>query len=395
MNANLFLNVVVFPASLLNGMAATRRIRNFTDNWASLEGVKIRNLAILHPLEFDKKGQSGELDTIEFKNLGFKVSKPFSILRLLYDGYNYLKRSYSKGSQNILYQYGNPDLISFLVIKIARHIGYKILLDIVEDNSLIKTNFSSFLGKWNTKISIVIEKYTVTYTDVCIVISPYLEKKFLSLVKNQIPVVYFPISVNFNNESNIKLLKKNKEIRIFYGGSFGIKDGLEYLITAFIQIHSEIPGTELILTGKGSERDMVRINHLISGAMVDNSIRFLGFLTWQEYNDVIFSSDIMCMTRINSPYANAGFPFKLGEMLATGNPVICTNVGDVTQYLNDKESAVLIEPESVQSLIEAIRFLILNPDEGKKIGTKGRKVAEHSFDAKVHSKKLYDLILSI
>lgn len=55
--------------------------------------------------------------------------------------------------------------------------------------------------------------------------------------------------------------------------------------------------------------------------------RHLGFLVDSAYSDTLSSAGILCMPRINNGYAYAvGFPFKLGEYLATGKPVIATAV---------------------------------------------------------------------
>ena len=51
---------------------------------------------------------------------------------------------------------------------------------------------------------------------------------------------------------------------------------------------------------------------------LDKFILSTGFLLEDEYYKILPHSDVLLMTRINSKYANAGFPFKLGEYLASG-----------------------------------------------------------------------------
>ena len=50
------------------------------------------------------------------------------------------------------------------------------------------------------------------------------------------------------------------------------------------------------------------------------------------------------MTRTDSAYANAGFPFKLGEFLASGKPVIASNVSDVGKFFTDRHDTMLVKP---------------------------------------------------
>ena len=94
------------------------------------------------------------------------------------------------------------------------------------------------------------------------------------------------------------------------------------------------------------------------------------------------------MTMINSKYANAGFPFKLGEMLATGKPVLATKVGDVNNFLENMVSAILVEPNSAEGIAKGLKFIIENPHQAMTIGLNGKGKALEYFDSDKISIKL-------
>jgi glycosyltransferase involved in cell wall biosynthesis len=98
------------------------------------------------------------------------------------------------------------------------------------------------------------------------------------------------------------------------------------------------------------------------------------------------------MTRTGSSYANAGFPFKLGEYLATSNPVIASNVSDINLYLVNGKDALIISPDNIDELVEAMKSLIIRPEEANEIGKNGRKKCEKYFDAEINGKKLLEFI---
>ncbi len=56
----------------------------------------------------------------------------------------------------------------------------------------------------------------------------------------------------------------------------------------------------------------------------------------------------------DSKQAQGGFPTKLGEYLATGNPVCATTVGEIPDYLVDGESVYFAVPGSVDSFADAM-----------------------------------------
>jgi glycosyltransferase involved in cell wall biosynthesis len=101
------------------------------------------------------------------------------------------------------------------------------------------------------------------------------------------------------------------------------------------------------------------------------------------------------MTRINSKFANAGFPFKLGEFLASGKAVIATSVGDVPNYLFNDINALVIHPNSVDEIIDALLLFIEDPEKRVALGTEARKTAERCFDSDTVGRKLLSIFETV
>ena len=103
-------------------------------------------------------------------------------------------------------------------------------------------------------------------------------------------------------------------------GSFVEKDGVEYIVEAFIQVACEKKDIHIVFTGNVSEQDQAKVRDaLVKGGVAGRAL-FIGMLSRAEliwaYQHAI---GLLCC-RTNSPYANFGFPTKLGEYLATGTP---------------------------------------------------------------------------
>jgi glycosyltransferase involved in cell wall biosynthesis len=137
---------------------------------------------------------------------------------------------------------------------------------------------------------------------------------------------------------------------------------------------------------------MEKILEMISSSQYRERIEYMGYLEDDEYYALLGECDILCMTRVASKFAQAGFPFKLGEYLATGRAVVASNVGDVGLYLADRKNALIVEPDSSESIAKALEFLISNPDEAKKIGHEGRKLAKEKFNAKTLTINLKEVL---
>ncbi len=109
---------------------------------------------------------------------------------------------------------------------------------------------------------------------------------------------------------------------------------------------------------------------------------------------LLINAEILALARPDNIQAKGGFPTKLGEYLATGNPVVITDVGEHTEYLTDGESAYISNPDNpthfAEKLLQASKDLIIS----NKIGLNGKKIATQFFNNQIQSEKLYHFLNS-
>ncbi len=67
-----------------------------------------------------------------------------------------------------------------------------------------------------------------------------------------------------------------------------------------------------------------------------------------------------------NPTTADNMPLSLFEAFACGGPVISTNVGGLTNFIEDKVNGFLINNDDEKALIEKIEYILLNQS---KIGT--------------------------
>lgn len=76
------------------------------------------------------------------------------------------------------------------------------------------------------------------------------------------------------------------------------------------------------------------------------------------------------------------------EAMATGKPVIASNVGGIPEIVIDRETGILIPPEDSSALKEATLSLLKNESFIKKMGIFGRKRVETLFDKDKTNQKI-------
>jgi glycosyltransferase involved in cell wall biosynthesis len=189
--------------------------------------------------------------------------------------------------------------------------------------------------------------------------------------------------------------KRSSTVSLFYAGSFGRKDGLPVLLDAFDKLARRYKNVHLVLTGRGDREAMKEFFARMELSPNNDRIEFKGYLDEKDYYSLLNDADIPCMTRVDVAFAHAGFPFKLGEFLATGKPVIASRVSDVDKFLVHGHNAMLVQPGSSAEICEAAEFLIDNPESAAAIGLRGREGARSFFDYKLQGKALLTFLANV
>jgi glycosyltransferase involved in cell wall biosynthesis len=124
-------------------------------------------------------------------------------------------------------------------------------------------------------------------------------------------------------------------------------------------------------------------------------VAFIDFNKSINLRNVIGSTDILVLPRLDSYQAKGGFPTKLGEYLATSKPVIVTKVGEIPNYLIDNQDVFFAEPGSINSLKDKLIQVLTDKNIADIVGKKGREVAEQVFSKDIQSKRLFEFLEKI
>ena len=203
------------------------------------------------------------------------------------------------------------------------------------------------------------------------------------------PLLKVPMTVDIERFAKVNgKYKESKEI-VYAGQLDDKKDGINILLQAFKCIAPKHPEYSLSLYGKAfSEQQMNRYLDLVKNLGVENKVKFHGLVDRETITERLLSASILVLPRPNSIQAQYGFPTKLGEYLATANPVIATSVGDIPKYLTDEINVFMIQPGDTLELSNKLDFVIQNYPYAKKIAQAGKSFAEEQFDLKNQARRI-------
>ena len=389
------LNIVIMAElPYPKGMAGTKRIQHAID---ALRESNVNCSVIITRQKTEHNQPAGVYQgtpylTVMPDLIGWRMG--FFLPILIVKSCILLRGAFKAVNKNILFVYGPPSLSNIFTTLFARHEGYLIVFDIVEDEDCAMEIDMDWKHKIRTFVNRILTHRIADIADGIVVISSRLKEKFSRLTRGRVPLHVRPISIDpdrFRSSSE----SFSTEPKMIYSGSFGVKDGVPQLLDAFDRLAARHGSLRLIMTGMGSDKKMKETLARINASPARNRIEYLGYLDDEKYYAVLSEADIPCMTRVESDYANAGFPFKLGEFLGTGKPVIASNVSDIGGYLEDRQDVMLVKPGDTGEIEAAVEYLLSNPDIALKIGKRGREKALQLFDYRLQGRALMDFLHAV
>ncbi len=184
--------------------------------------------------------------------------------------------------------------------------------------------------------------------------------------------------------------KHNTERKyIAYCGTISpFKDGVDCLIKAFALFASLHSDYKLKIIGNFESVDAENtLKGLVESLNIVNSVEFTGMVVPNEMPQLLCGAQMLALARPNNEQAKYGFPTKLGEYLATGKPVIVTNVGEIGDFLKDGVNCRMAEPGNPSDFADCLSWVADNYEDALKLGAKGKELTRKEFSSLEQSKK--------
>lgn len=154
--------------------------------------------------------------------------------------------------------------------------------------------------------------------------------------------------------------------------TFKRQKGHRYLIDAAAQVIDRFPNLHLLFIGDGELRHDLQARTRSAG--LSDHVHFLGWR--QDIPELLAASDYFVL-----PSLWEGLPMALIEAMASGLPVIATNVSGSRQVVVDGESGLLVEPGDVPALANAMIRTLAAPEAARAMGRTARQRVATEFSA--------------
>lgn len=180
---------------------------------------------------------------------------------------------------------------------------------------------------------------------------------------------------------------KDKYI-ILYLGRIAKDKGLEELIFAIERLHQRGYHLKLRIVGNGEY--LSELLGLTRDRCLEGIISIEGpVFDKKEKANIYQQSDLYVL-----PTYHEGFPRTLYEAMIFGTPIITTFVGGIPALMKNTENSLMIEPRSVESIVDALTYAMNNYEDMGRMAKNATemvaKVVDHNRPT--HARQLYDII---
>jgi glycosyltransferase involved in cell wall biosynthesis len=210
---------------------------------------------------------------------------------------------------------------------------------------------------------------------------------------DRVSVIHYPV-----DPTDQKRTRLPADVRAEFGadastpviGTFAhlsVKKGYRELIRAAELVLNHVPNAQFWCFGEGPLRGELEQQVLAAG--IADRVRLLGFR--RDVPDLMRAVDVMCLPSHREPFGLVYVEAALAE-----KPVIACEAGGAPEIIEHGETGLLVRPQNVPDLTQAILTLLDNRDHAAAMGRRGRELALDRFtwsNYLAHLRGVYNRVL--
>lgn len=260
--------------------------------------------------------------------------------------------------------------------------GYRVVYDMHEDSprqmlASLSSMFGAKAGKFLAGRIESMENRLIRKADAAITVVPVLLDRLKRAGAKKAVILYnYPILERFRKPPY------SKAKRVLYVGGISEARGITNLVDA-------MEGVDGTLTIGGSFSASYRDK--LSSKPAWEKVETPGFLNKDEVYALCCDSAAGMCTLKNTPNHYISLPIKMFEYMNAGLPVIVSDFPAIRDVVEKERCGIIVDPDSVEEIREAIRYILDHPEEAEEMGARGFEGVLREYNWAEEEKKLLAL----
>jgi len=201
--------------------------------------------------------------------------------------------------------------------------------------------------------------------------SKFLKEKMLERKFPVEKIKHLPLFLP-DNMFYIENIKEN--YLLFFGRIDPIKG-----IYPLIEASKQMPEINIILAGRVIQPISSQLDRILP-----SNVNYIGMKHGEELMKIILKSSAVILPSLW--YENQ--PFSILEAFAVGKPVIASNLGGMSELINNSKGGILVPPGDISALAKAMRWILTHEKQAEQMGSSAREYAAKEHSAQIHYERL-------
>jgi len=339
-----------------------------------MESMKIIRFGYFIPNSMQKLCYDGGIIPNIKKSFLAKLQVPF----LLMSEYHALKKLLKKERFDVVHAHWIIPQ-GYIAGILKKRFKFKLLVTAhAGDVFPLKNKFLKYFGK-----------KSIEFADYITANSRFTKTKLEEVNSKASKATIIPMGVDFSvfknkstkdksKNNRINSMHKIKDKMILSVGRLAEKKGIKYLLSAMPDVLKKYPELKLVIVGDGPEK-----NRLLSQAeelKIKDSVVFTGKILNKNLPDYYSSADVFVLPSIITKEGDTeGLGVVLLEAIASGAPVIASNVGGIPDIVINEKTGILVPEKNPKALSDSIIKLLGDKELSSALGKKAKIHVQKSF----------------
>ncbi len=222
----------------------------------------------------------------------------------------------------------------------------------------------------------------------------FLARCLGSWVLEKTHVVHCGIKPENYLEAPLPGLDSPQPLDIINVGSLQPYKGHRYLLEALGRLREDGIPFRCRIAGEGEERS--RLETILSAKELEGHVTFLGACTESEVASLLTTGNCYVQPSVTTASGKMeGIPVAIMEALASGLPVIASELSGIPELIQAGKTGYLAPPGDAVTLAECLKHVYHHPAEASALASAGRALVAEQFNLQKNARRLSSLFTMI
>lgn len=298
------------------------------------------------------------------------------------------KKGKSFKNVDVVFATSTPLTIALPAVAAAKKLNVPMVFEVRDLWPELPIAMGALKNKFTQKLAYVLESWAYKNSDSIIALSPGMRDGIvkagysynkIAVIPNSSDNELFEVSSSLVENFRSKFDWLGKRKLVVYTGTFGIINGVSYLVDLAEKVYKLDSEIRFLLIGAGAEFELVK-EYAIKKGILNLNLFILDSIPKKEIPVVLKSATLSTALFIDKPEMRANSANKFFDSLAAGTPILINYGGWMVDIIEHNNCGLVVWNKTIeQAAVDLVEF-VGNESQLAQAASNAKKLAQTQFD---------------